>query len=761
MNLFWQEFILFIVTIFALVVTSSSAWLFISAFKSEKQLKRLWRPLGFSALAIAFLSFILERKWPFFGLIGVAMSTFGFFCIWRGVSEEPKLSHLIKEPPKYSSDDGKNKSISLKGFKKFCIETGIFRSQEFYLTVGFFALLIILAFFIFGFMPSAEGFVLSTFEIANLVIIILTMRIQVLRFVTESKNPVVRRQNLYPIVGYVFLFFRSMALIFYRLPEFDVVTLRLLTLDFGLVWQASVVFTMLAFIYLGIWIWNFIKVRIALRIYIIILAIGVLVSTLGSLVFTTLVFQVVESNNYQLMEQGAKTENLIMQNHSDMAMFVARTMSNDISLMNAIQESDYPAMLTQTEKYLESSGADIIRIYDTEGKIVVSPSDIRDRDRIIDNDELLNLVFRSKSFEKAFDIIPGILSDIMITRSVYPIGKSNGDDFMDIPDVSENAPAIKALKAMGLIKGYEDGTFRPEEPVKRAELMKILIASRGMELDPAKYNNCFTDVKDEWFAPYICYAKEQGWVKGFEDGSFKPMEPVTLFATGKLMAETLDLKTMVFDPCLFLEDEACSFRMPYEKAVDLKRMLIPLLVEKERLLTRGQMAANLYRLFDIQYGKAFIDEFSSDTITGAIEVGYKFDNAFVDFSKRITGIDVTIYAGKRRSATTILTLDQASRWVGTEETDPEVLKNVLLEGDLYNTTLDRLGRLYYSSFTPVRDADGRIIGMVSVGVPTSVLFENVRQQLINSFLIVTLISVILALMGDLSMFELYKKRCKL
>lgn len=40
--------------------------------------------------------------------------------------------------------------------------------------------------------------------------------------------------------------------------------------------------------------------------------------------------------------------------------------------------------------------------------------------------------------------------------------------------------------------------------------------------DENLYENCFEDVEDEWFAPYVCYAKEKGWVTGYPDGTFKP-----------------------------------------------------------------------------------------------------------------------------------------------------------------------------------------------------------------------------------------------
>jgi len=56
MNLFWQEFTLFIVSVFALLVGVSAGWLFLVTARYEKQLNTFWRSLGFFSLGIAFFN---------------------------------------------------------------------------------------------------------------------------------------------------------------------------------------------------------------------------------------------------------------------------------------------------------------------------------------------------------------------------------------------------------------------------------------------------------------------------------------------------------------------------------------------------------------------------------------------------------------------------------------------------------------------------------------------------------------------------------
>ncbi len=113
--------------------------------------------------------------------------------------------------------------------------------------------------------------------------------------------------------------------------------------------------------------------------------------------------------------------------------------------------------------------------------------------------------------------------------------------FTTFPDVSEDHPnraAINKLAEREIIAGYPDGTFKPDDEINRAELTKMVVASR-LEPDPDEYKNCFPDVTDQWFAPYICYAKEQGWVDGYDDGRFKPNQEITRVESIKVVLEVL------------------------------------------------------------------------------------------------------------------------------------------------------------------------------------------------------------------------------
>lgn len=86
-------------------------------------------------------------------------------------------------------------------------------------------------------------------------------------------------------------------------------------------------------------------------------------------------------------------------------------------------------------------------------------------------------------------------------------------------------------KDEGIIGGYADGTFRPNQPVNRAEALKILIEAAG--IDTADYEAQFLDTEQTaWYSPYIAYAKQKGIVEGYAIQVAKP----TILSGSKVVA---------------------------------------------------------------------------------------------------------------------------------------------------------------------------------------------------------------------------------
>ncbi len=118
-------------------------------------------------------------------------------------------------------------------------------------------------------------------------------------------------------------------------------------------------------------------------------------------------------------------------------------------------------------------------------------------------------------------------------------------DFTDVTENDQYYNAINELVAAGIINGYEDGTFKPANTITRAEFSKILaVASAPMGYTFTAAATTFTDIPDMnadhgWAVPYIQYAVSTKAVNGYEDGTFRPGNPVTYGEAVKMIVCTL------------------------------------------------------------------------------------------------------------------------------------------------------------------------------------------------------------------------------
>ena len=87
------------------------------------------------------------------------------------------------------------------------------------------------------------------------------------------------------------------------------------------------------------------------------------------------------------------------------------------------------------------------------------------------------------------------------------------------------------------MRGYDDGTFRPNEKITRAELAAII--SRFAELDGTSAPS-FSDIEGHWAQDSIRLAASNGWIYGYTDGSFRPNQAITRAETAAMINRVLD-----------------------------------------------------------------------------------------------------------------------------------------------------------------------------------------------------------------------------
>ena len=120
---------------------------------------------------------------------------------------------------------------------------------------------------------------------------------------------------------------------------------------------------------------------------------------------------------------------------------------------------------------------------------------------------------------------------MMLSVMVMSTGATS---FTDQEDFSENyAEAAEVLTGMGVINGYEDDSFKPQQSITRAEVAAMIyrVATGDVDDEKADINagaKLFTDVNaDDWFAGYVNYCGDAEYIKGYEDDSFRADNNVT------------------------------------------------------------------------------------------------------------------------------------------------------------------------------------------------------------------------------------------
>ena len=130
--------------------------------------------------------------------------------------------------------------------------------------------------------------------------------------------------------------------------------------------------------------------------------------------------------------------------------------------------------------------------------------------------------------KKMRTIITMLLVFAMVLSSVGTFAATT--TFSDITTGTPVADAVAKLVGYGVINGYEDGTFKPDNTITRAEFAAIITRFKGVE-GAANAVTGFADLDNDgsraWARPYVKAAVDAGIINGFEDGTFRAGEPVT------------------------------------------------------------------------------------------------------------------------------------------------------------------------------------------------------------------------------------------
>ncbi|MCK9186543.1 S-layer homology domain-containing protein [Candidatus Gracilibacteria bacterium] len=125
-------------------------------------------------------------------------------------------------------------------------------------------------------------------------------------------------------------------------------------------------------------------------------------------------------------------------------------------------------------------------------------------------------------------LLIGVFAFVLFSQSVFA-------SFYDVKD-SAQTKAIDWFQRMVILDGYNDGTFRPDNDVTRAEFLKIFYETQGPE--DVEIELPFKDIeKSAWYIKYLKQAYKNNVIKGYDDGTFRPNDPISVAEASKIVGD--------------------------------------------------------------------------------------------------------------------------------------------------------------------------------------------------------------------------------
>lgn len=112
----------------------------------------------------------------------------------------------------------------------------------------------------------------------------------------------------------------------------------------------------------------------------------------------------------------------------------------------------------------------------------------------------------------------------LLNEDVKAEYETDENEFSDVSEADWYCTAVSTLANIGIFGGYPDGSFRPDAYITRAEFAAICARIDGEDADETAE---YSDIDGHWAADEISRVAELGWVKGYTDGTFRPNQQIT------------------------------------------------------------------------------------------------------------------------------------------------------------------------------------------------------------------------------------------
>jgi len=276
------------------------------------------------------------------------------------------------------------------------------------------------------------------------------------------------------------------------------------------------------------------------------------------------------------------------------AAFAGTASATDICSDTPLETANYNVEIT--------SAVNLRTISCMEGSSVVA---------VLSKGEVVHVIGRTEGWHKVqrADGTTGWIWETFVTSTTKPFTPTGSQEPVvnePLYDISGNVyeNAIRFVYGQGIVSGYEDGSYKPNVTINRSEITKIVVeATHGDEFNLYTYAPCFEDVvSTDWFAKYVCFAKEKGIVAGYDNVTFMPLKGVSFVEALKIVMVGYGEQYQVSEPWYKIMVELAS-----------TNNIIPLDVKGfDQVFTRGQTAELITR--NIKFKDGTLNEYLGDKV---------------------------------------------------------------------------------------------------------------------------------------------------
>lgn len=215
-----------------------------------------------------------------------------------------------------------------------------------------------------------------------------------------------------------------------------------------------------------------------------------------------------------------------------------------------------------------------------------------------------------KYFSRAIGVI---LASLLVSAQAYA--------FNDVNSNNPDATAINFLQTQNIVSGSEDGLFHPELSLTRCELTKIALKVANITPVPSSRAS-FSDVPtSSWCHEYAYTARSHGILNGYPDGTFHPNQAVTEIEALKIIINSLEVTLPSVTEDMYLDVRSTDWWAPYIKFVrdnHLSDMPASGNYGINQTFVRKKMARVVYRGLDLKQPRVASTNSSNNTSSSSV-----------------------------------------------------------------------------------------------------------------------------------------------